>query len=129
VRFWDDSKATNTAAAVRSARTFEPGRVVLLAGGLAKGDDLAGLSQVAGAVKAVVAFGTAADKVLEACAAAPRCERAPSMRAAFAIAVSLARPGDEVLLAPACASFDAFADYGERGRAFVAMVEELGGKS
>ena len=128
VRFWDDSKATNPAATVCSVGAFEERRVVLLAGGLAKGDNLAGLSAVASRVKAVVAFGAAADKVAEACAGARCCERAPSMRAAFEIAVSLARPGDEVLLAPACASFDEFVDYRERGRAFVAMVEGLGGE-
>ncbi len=129
LRFWNDSKATNPAAAVRSVATFPPATVVLLAGGKAKGGDLDELAVLASQLKGVVAYGEARALVARALATCARVESAAGMRAACDIALSLADPGDNVLLAPGCASFDEFADYAARGEAFVGWVEELGGKS
>jgi len=119
VTFVDDSKATNPHAALTSIRSFE--RVVLIAGGLAKGLDVAPLARAEN-VRAVIAIGEAAPQLL---AAAERGFPAESMDQAVEIAAGFAQPGDTVLLAPGCASFDMFADYAARGRAFVEAVARV----
>ena len=129
VTFVDDSKATNPHAALASIRSFES--VVWLAGGLAKGaafDDLVRTAR--DLLRGVVLLG--ADREVIAGALARHAPDVPVidvpgtdtgvMERVVAAAVSLARPGDTVLLAPACASFDLFADYEARGNAFVAEV-------
>jgi UDP-N-acetylmuramoylalanine--D-glutamate ligase len=73
----------------------------------------------------VVAIGEAAQRVSSALAGALPLQHAASLRDAVRQARSLARPGDVVLLAPACSSFDMFRDYAERGRAFKAEVARL----
>jgi UDP-N-acetylmuramoylalanine--D-glutamate ligase len=121
VRWVDDSKATNvhaTAAALRSARSL-----VWLAGGLAKGVDLAALAPHLGAVHDAVLFGTAADELAQVCASAGvPAQVVGTIEEAVEVAAGLTRPGDTVLLAPACASFDQFRDYAERGDRFAAAV-------
>jgi UDP-N-acetylmuramoylalanine--D-glutamate ligase len=72
-----------------------------------------------------VAIGEAAERVSSALGGAIHLERASSLREAVVLARSLAKRGDVVLLAPACSSFDMFADYAERGRAFKAEVQAL----
>lgn len=125
VRYWNDSKATNLGATVRSLEAFdEP--VILMAGGVGKGVCFDGLLAGAGRMKAVVTYGQSAAEI-----AAALIERVPLTRVrtfdeAFRAAVGLAKPGDVVLLAPACASFDEFRDYADRGRTFVRRVAELG---
>jgi UDP-N-acetylmuramoylalanine--D-glutamate ligase len=125
IQFWNDSKATNVGAALRSLEAFgQP--VILLAGGVAKGAEFGALAG-AERVKRVIAYGEAASAIAEALEAAdtPVVVR-PDLRAAFDEAVGTAAQGDVVLLAPACASFDEFASYAERGRVFEAMVETFG---
>jgi UDP-N-acetylmuramoylalanine--D-glutamate ligase len=121
IRWVDDSKATNvhaTAAALRSADSL-----VWLAGGLAKGVDLAALAPHLGAVHDAVLFGTAAAELAEVCASAGVAARVvDTIDEAVEVARGVARPGDTVLLAPACASFDQFRDYAERGDRFAAAV-------
>ena len=126
VRWFDDSKATNVGAAVKSLESF-PGPVVLLAGGLGKGGDYAPLAKAAvGKVTLALVFGAARAEVGAALATAGvRVEEAKSLEAAVAAAGAAVRPGDTVLLAPACSSFDMFTDYAARGRAFQAAVEAL----
>ena len=120
VVYVDDSKATNPHAALAAIDAYES--VVLIAGGLAKGLDLAPLARMPN-VKAVVGLGTAGPELV---AAAPaEGHLAASMGEAVQLAASLAAPGDTVLLAPGAASFDQFRSYAERGEAFAAAVGAL----
>jgi UDP-N-acetylmuramoylalanine--D-glutamate ligase len=134
VTYVDDSKATNTHAAQASLAAYDS--VVWLAGGLAKGaefDELA--ARAAGRLRGAVLFG--ADRALIREALARHAPQVPvvelertdtgAMSAAVAAAGELARPGDTVLLAPACASMDMFANYNERGDLFAAAVQALPG--
>ncbi len=116
VRWYDDSKATNPDATLRALASFDS--VVLLAGGRNKGLDLSVLRTAAPRLRAVVAFGEAAPEIEAAFQglAAPAVVRASSMHDAVAAAHRLAQAGDVVLLSPACASFDAYADYGAARR-------------
>ena len=117
VRWVDDSKATNPHAALASIASFDS--VVLIAGGLAKGLDVAPLA-VAPGVKTVIAIGESAPVLLAA--AGTRGRAAGSMNEAVAIAREIATAGDVVLLAPGCASYDMFDSYGARGDAFAAAA-------
>jgi len=124
VRWYDDSKATNVGAAVRSLESF-PGPVVLLAGGVDKGGSYAPLAAAArDRVRHALVFGAAREQIADALAGAGvAVERVAGVAAAVDVAAATVRPGDTVLLAPACASFDQFSDYAARGRAFRAAVE------
>ena len=118
VRFVNDSKATNVEAALRSIESFDRGLVPIL-GGRFKGGDLRLLRvPIAARAKAVVTIGEAADRVVDALAGAVPVRRASSLGEAVDAAFELAQPDGVVLLAPACASFDMFRDYAERGRRF-----------
>ena len=126
VRFYDDSKGTNVGAAVAALEGFrEP--VVLIAGGEGKGQDFAPLaSAVKARARAVILIGRDAP----ALAAALRStgipvERAEAMDSAVGAAFARARPGDAVLLSPACASFDMFRNYAHRGDAFAESARRL----
>ncbi len=119
VRWYDDSKATAPHATLAAVRGFDS--VVLIAGGRNKGLDLGALGQVATRIRAVVAIGEAAAEVRAALAGRPS-QTAGSMQEAVDVAAAIARPGDVVLLSPACASFDWYGSYAERGRDFVACV-------
>ncbi|GJF28703.1 UDP-N-acetylmuramoylalanine--D-glutamate ligase [Kitasatospora sp. NE20-6] len=134
VTYIDDSKATNTHAAAASLAAYEP--VVWIAGGLAKGATFDELVQGAAAgLRAAVLIGQDRALIREALARhapdVPVVEAAEGQTGAVAMtevvrtAASLARPGDTVLLAPACASMDMFTNYGERGDLFAAAVTEL----
>ncbi|MFD7099676.1 UDP-N-acetylmuramoyl-L-alanine--D-glutamate ligase [Streptomyces xanthophaeus] len=136
VTYVDDSKATNTHAAEASLAAFEP--VVWIAGGLAKGatfDEL--VQKSAKRLRGVVLIG--ADRALIAEALARHAPEVPvvdlartdtgAMLAAVREAARLAEPGDTVLLAPACASMDMFANYNKRGDAFADAVRELAAES
>lgn len=123
VAFVDDSKATNVHAALAAMRGRD--RVVLVAGGVAKGVDLSPLVQVAGALDGLVAIGEAADDLAELFDGRIPVRLADSIEAAVVEAYALARPGGAVLLAPACASWDMFRDYAERGERFRAAAEAL----
>jgi UDP-N-acetylmuramoylalanine--D-glutamate ligase len=134
VAYIDDSKATNPHAAAASLAAYET--VVWIAGGLAKGADMDAL--VAGAAKVLrgaVLIGADRALIREALARhAPQVPviepadgqtGAPAMDAVVRAAAGLARPGDTVLLAPACASMDMFTNYGERGDLFAAAARAL----
>ncbi len=122
VRWIDDSKATNPHAARAAMQAFPS--VVLIAGGRNKGLDLSPLME-APSLRHVVAIGEAAPEL--ASAGPGRVTVASSMPEAVREADARARPGDVVLLAPGCASFDMYRSYGERGDAFAAAVQELKG--
>jgi UDP-N-acetylmuramoylalanine--D-glutamate ligase len=123
VSWYDDSKATNPDATLRALESFDS--VVLLAGGRNKGLDLGVLARATDRLRGVVAFGEAAPEVAAAFREFSPLTTAGSMHDAVRAAARLAQPGDAVLLSPACASFDAYANYGERGDDFAAEVREL----
>jgi UDP-N-acetylmuramoylalanine--D-glutamate ligase len=124
VRFVNDSKATNIDAAGRSIESFD--RVVAIIGGRYKGGAFEDLrSPLSKRGKGVVAIGEAKSLVRRALADVVPIVEAASMSEAVARALDLARPDGVVLLAPACSSFDMFADYAERGRAFKDAVRRL----
>ena len=129
VRFVNDSKATNVEAARRSIESFAHG-VVAIVGGRFKGGDLRQLrAPLAAHGRAAIAIGEAAPLVREALQSAVPVVDAGSMREAVERAYEAARPDGVVLLAPACASFDWFVDYAERGQVFKDEVERLKGRS
>ena len=124
VRFVNDSKATNIEAARRSIESFSG--VVAIIGGRFKGGDLRELrAPLTEHGRAVVAIGEAAPLVREAVSGAVPVIEAASMREAVERGYEAAAPDGVVLLAPACASFDWFRDYAERGEAFKEEVARL----
>jgi UDP-N-acetylmuramoylalanine--D-glutamate ligase len=126
VGWYDDSKATAPHATRAAVRAFDS--VVLIAGGRNKGLDLSELAEEADRIRAVVAIGEAAGEVAAAFDGLRPVRIATSMDEAVVEAASLARPGDAVLLSPACASFDWYGSYAERGRDFVrAVTDHLAG--
>ena len=125
VRFVDDSKATNVGAAARSLAAL-PGGVLWIAGGRHKGADLAPLAAIAtGRVRCALLIGEAASTFENALAASIPCEVVGQLAKAVVRAAELARPGDVVLLAPACSSFDQFQSFEDRGRQFQSAVAAL----
>jgi UDP-N-acetylmuramoylalanine--D-glutamate ligase len=125
VRFVNDSKATNVEAALRSIESFDRGLVVIL-GGRFKGGDLRLLrAPLSARARAVVAIGEARPLVVDALKGAVEVYEAATLDEAVASAWTAAKPDGVVLLAPACASFDMFRDYAERGRTFKEAVNRL----
>ncbi|HLY81343.1 MAG TPA: UDP-N-acetylmuramoyl-L-alanine--D-glutamate ligase, partial [Acidimicrobiales bacterium] len=120
VRWYDDSKATTPASELAAVAGFDS--VVLIAGGRNKGLDLGVLATAVPPVRAVVAIGEAACEVEEAFRGRVQVMVARSMADAVATASQVSRPGDAVLLSPACASFDWYRNYAERGQDFAALV-------
>lgn len=131
VRFVNDSKATNTDAVEKALTAFPNDRVVLLLGGSDKGTPLEDFARhVMDRVGAVVCFGAARKRFLAAMedaggSADVDIADADNLRDAVDVARTLAGRGDVVLLSPACASFDEFNGFEERGLAFKAYVNEL----
>jgi UDP-N-acetylmuramoylalanine--D-glutamate ligase len=125
VRYYNDSKATNVDATLKALESF-PGRILVILGGKDKGSDYT-LLQTPLRERAILALliGAAADKIAGQIDGAVAIERAGTLDHAVEIASQAARPGDVVLLAPACASFDQFENYEHRGRVFKALVREL----
>ena len=127
VRYVDDSKGTNVGATLAAVDGM-PGPLVVIAGGVSKGQDFAPLAAAfKGKVRHVVLIGQDAGDVERALAGVSSSERAASMQDAVAAATRAAQPGDTVLLSPACASLDMFRDYGHRGDVFAAAVRALTG--
>ncbi|HUG40493.1 MAG TPA: UDP-N-acetylmuramoyl-L-alanine--D-glutamate ligase [Longimicrobiales bacterium] len=122
----NDSKATNVASCRVALESMERPTVLLL-GGRHKGESYGELADAPGGpLKAVVAYGEAAGRVMADLGDRARVERVDGpFRDVVLRAAELAAPGDAVLLAPACASFDMFRDYEDRGRQFSRLVEEL----
>jgi UDP-N-acetylmuramoylalanine--D-glutamate ligase len=123
VRYVNDSKATNVAAALKALAAYEDDPVHLILGGSRKGEDFAPLAAAIGAnVKSVHVIGETAG---ELAAAIPQAEQAGDL--AGALAAIAAQAGDVVLLSPACASYDQFRDFEERGEEFRRLVQNLSG--
>jgi len=129
VAFYNDSKATNVAAAIRSLEAFD-GRVLVILGGRYKGGDFAALApRLRARGSRVLAIGEARDRIHVALGEDVPVDACASLREAAERGRSLAEPGDTVLLAPACSSFDMFRDYAERGRRFKEEVRKLANNS
>lgn len=125
VNYINDSKATNVAAAIASIESID-GTVVLVAGGEGKGGDFSELATaLEGKLRAAVLIGTDAEAIADAIDTVMPVYFARDMDDAVCQAASYAESDDTVLLAPACASFDQFANYGARGDAFSSAVEAL----
>ena len=125
VDVYDDSKATNVDAAVRALESFEQ-PVVLIAGGRHKGADYGPLVQAArGRVRFAVLLGEARSLLARALEGEVPYRLAENMDLAVSEGLSLSEPGDALLLAPACSSFDMFVDYAHRGRVFSEAVRRL----
>ena len=121
----NDSKGTNVGATVAALRSIAP-PIVLIAGGDAKGANLMPLAAACkGRARAAIVLGKDAQQLDEVLSRVCAVHHVPDIAAAVRTAAALARPGDTVLLSPACASFDMFRNYEERGAAFVAAMEAL----
>jgi len=126
VTFIDDSKGTNVGALCKSLTGFPQGRVILLAGGRAKGASfLPARELVAEHARAVVAYGEAADAIGDAWSSVVPVQKEAKFSDAFTAAWELSVAGDTLLLSPACASQDQFINYQERGQAFAALAQGL----
>lgn len=127
VRWFNDSKATNVGACIAAISGLtDSGPVVLIAGGVGKDQNFAELTDsFEGAVRAVVLIGEDADRIAAIVPASVTLSYAGNMTDAVAKARQLAEPGDNVLLSPACASFDMFSGYAERGDKFEQAVRAL----
>jgi UDP-N-acetylmuramoylalanine--D-glutamate ligase len=125
VRYYNDSKATNVDATLKALDAF-PGRILIILGGKDKGSDYTVLQNPL-REKAILALliGAAADKIESQIAGSVAVERSGTLQQAVEIASQAAKPGDIVLLAPACASFDQFQSYEHRGRVFKELVRSL----
>jgi UDP-N-acetylmuramoylalanine--D-glutamate ligase len=125
VEFYNDSKATNVDAAIKALESFDSPVVVIL-GGKDKGSDYTPLRPlVASRCRSAVVIGAAAGKIAGAIEGTVPVLRAESMAAAVEVGFEASKPGDVVLLAPACASFDMFENYEDRGRVFKDAVLNL----
>jgi UDP-N-acetylmuramoylalanine--D-glutamate ligase len=131
IRFVNDSKATNVDAAQRAIESFDTGLVVIMGGRFKSGDFSLLRDPLRSRDARVVAIGEATSMIERALEGAVPVEAASTLEAAVRRAYELARArgaGGVVLLAPACASFDMFRDYAERGRAFKKEVLKVGGR-
>ena len=122
VRYVDDSKATNPHATLRALKGLS--NVVLIAGGRAKGLDLSPLAEVTGQVSSLVVMGEAAMELQQVFEGVPSVP-AENVEEAVKLAAAVAKPGDTVLLSPACSSLDQYTDYAERGNRFKQAVLSL----
>ena len=125
VRYVNDSKGTNVDAVLKALEGIEQ-PIWLIAGGRDKGGDFSRLEgAIRERVKGLILIGEAAGRIQAAMGDFDRCRPAATLRDAVELAAREAQPGEVVLLSPACASFDMFADYQDRGRQFKALVQAL----
>ncbi|MFK7700070.1 UDP-N-acetylmuramoyl-L-alanine--D-glutamate ligase [Pseudomonas caspiana] len=129
VSYYDDSKATNVGAALAAIEGLGSdieGKLVLIAGGDGKGADFSGLrAPVAANCRAVVLIGRDAELIAQALGDGVELVRVATLEEAVLRCAEIAQAGDAVLLSPACASFDMFKNYEERGRLFAQAVGDL----
>ncbi len=129
VSYYNDSKATNVDATLKAVEAFSASLLIIL-GGKDKGGDFTALREpLRQRARLALLVGAAAGKIAAQLAGAVPLELAGTLERAMQLAFERARPGDTVLLAPACASFDQFENYEHRGRVFKMLVEQLQGHS
>jgi UDP-N-acetylmuramoylalanine--D-glutamate ligase len=125
VRYYNDSKATNVDATLKGLEAF-PGRVLIILGGKDKGSDYTALrGPLHEKATLALLIGAAAEKIETQITGSVSIERSQTLERAVETASHTARPGDVVLLAPACASFDQFENYEHRGRVFKELVRQI----
>jgi UDP-N-acetylmuramoylalanine--D-glutamate ligase len=125
VRFVNDSKATNIEAARRAIESFEAGVVVIMGGRFKGGEFRDLIAPLKARAATVIAIGEARPLIADALSPAVAVREAADMSSAVRTAFASATPGSVVVLAPACASFDMFGDYAERGQVFKREVRRL----
>ncbi len=128
ITFYNDSKATNVDAAVKALEAFDDlkGRIILILGGRGKGAPYAPLAPlIRERARALITLGEDAERIENELRGDAKITRASDMRDAVRRARAAAKPGDIVLLAPACASYDMFTNYEERGERFREAVLAL----
>ncbi|MGB0034459.1 MAG: UDP-N-acetylmuramoyl-L-alanine--D-glutamate ligase [Candidatus Acidiferrales bacterium] len=129
VAFYNDSKATNVDATLKAIEAFS-GPLLVILGGKDKGTDYDVLREpLRERARMIILIGAAAEKIAAQLSDAVPVERAGTIDRAVALAMKHAKPGDVVLLAPACASFDQFENYEHRGRVFKELVAKLENQS
>ena len=125
VKYYNDSKATNVDATITALQSFQ-NPILLIAGGRGKGGDFQALRpHLRHGVKALLAIGETANQLEQELGDLAKTLQVESLQRAVEMAHTLAKPGDIVLLSPACASYDQFRNYEERGRVFKTLVHEL----
>ena len=125
VDYYNDSKATNVDATIKAIESF-PANIHLILGGKDKGSDYEVLNDLLRQrVKRVYTIGAAAAKIASQITGAAEIDQAETLETAIKHAAEAAKPGDIVLLAPACASFDQFRNYEHRGKVFKEVVAEI----
>ena len=125
IKFINDSKATNVDSVCYALRSFEA-PIVLIAGGRDKGGDFEPITRYGkGRIKEIILLGEAGEKMFEALGKAFPAQFADSMDDAVSKAFDSAAPGEIVMLSPACASFDMYDNFEQRGRDFKRAVSEL----
>jgi UDP-N-acetylmuramoylalanine--D-glutamate ligase len=125
VSYYNDSKATNVDAALKAIEAF-PGPLLVILGGKDKGSPYAPLREpLRQRARAAITIGAAADKIASELSNTVPLHHAGTLDRAMEYAMEMAKPGDVVLLAPACSSFDQFENYEHRGRAFKELVANL----
>jgi UDP-N-acetylmuramoylalanine--D-glutamate ligase len=127
VRWYNDSKGTNVGACIAAIKGFAgSGKTLLIVGGDAKGADFSSLAPVVKeSARAVVLIGRDASLIEQALVDTVPLLHAESMERAVAMAAEQVQAGDQVLLSPACASFDMYTDYEQRGELFMEAVARL----
>jgi UDP-N-acetylmuramoylalanine--D-glutamate ligase len=129
VEYYNDSKATNVDATMKALQSF-PANIHLILGGKDKGSDYTMLNDLLRErVKSVYTIGAAAEKIQSHIKGTTQIVSSGTIEAAVKQASSIAQPGDVVLLAPACASFDQFQNYEHRGRVFKELVGQLAARN
>jgi UDP-N-acetylmuramoylalanine--D-glutamate ligase len=129
VQFYNDSKATNVDAAVKAIQAF-PGSLLVILGGKDKGSPYTPLRDLLHErARMALLIGESADKIAADLQGAVEISYAGTLGRAVQIAIERAQPGDTVLLAPACSSFDQFENYEQRGRVFKELVARRAGQS
>jgi len=125
VEFYNDSKATNVDATLKAIEAF-PGPLIVILGGKDKGSPYTPLREpLRQRARAALLIGAAAEKIASDLQGAVPIEHAEILGRAVGMAIERAKPGDVVLLAPACSSFDQFENYEQRGRQFKELVAQL----
>lgn len=124
VQYFNDSKATNVDATIKALESF-PNNIHIILGGKDKGSDYTVLKALLERVKRVYTIGAAAEKIEQHLGGVAELVRSGTLENAVRQAAAAAKPGDVVLLAPACASFDQFNSYEHRGRVFKQLVHEV----
>ena len=125
VSFYNDSKATNVDAALKAVEAF-PGPLIVILGGTDKGSPYTPLREpLHQRARLAILIGASAEKIASELAGAVALEHAGTSSAPCRSRRQRAKPGDTVLLAPACSSFDQFENYEQRGRVFKELVAKL----